>query len=73
LQGNPLIHVNDPSGLFTSDELPRVHDAVDAATRHDGFPVQPRRASFSLSSTLPRGIVAARGIQDWPAEPAHEL
>jgi hypothetical protein len=28
LHSNPLIHVNDPNGLFTSDELTRVHDAV---------------------------------------------
>jgi hypothetical protein len=28
LQSIPLIHVNDPNGLFTSDELTRVHDAV---------------------------------------------
>ena len=28
LQSNPLIRVNDPNGLFTSDELTRVHDAV---------------------------------------------
>jgi hypothetical protein len=29
LQCNPLIHVNDLNGLFTSDELTRVHDGGD--------------------------------------------
>jgi hypothetical protein len=29
LPSNPLIHVNEPNGLFTSDELTRVRDAVD--------------------------------------------
>jgi hypothetical protein len=30
MQGNPLIRVNDSNSVLTSDELTRVHDAVDA-------------------------------------------
>jgi len=30
LQSNSLLHVNDPNGLFMSDEVTRVHDAVSA-------------------------------------------
>ena len=36
LQTNPLIHVNDPNGLFTSDESTRVHDEVDAVVESCG-------------------------------------
>jgi hypothetical protein len=36
LQTNLLIHVNDPNGLFTPDELARVHDVVDAVVEPCG-------------------------------------
>ena len=36
LQCDPLIHVNDPNGLFTSDDLTRVHGAVDAVVEPCG-------------------------------------
>jgi hypothetical protein len=30
LAGDLLVHVNDPTGLFTSNELARIQDAVTA-------------------------------------------
>jgi len=55
LQTNPLIHVNDPNGLFTSDELTRVHDAVDAVVEPCGGWVMERTDGKTANGTVAFG------------------
>ena len=62
LQSNPLIHVNDINGLFTSDELTRVHDAVDAAVEPCGVRVTETTESTMADGTVDWGSISAA----WP-------
>jgi uncharacterized repeat protein (TIGR03803 family) len=56
LAGNLLVYVNDPSGLFTSDELARIQDAVSAVDAT----VEP----FAVSVTETTDSTAANVIVD---------
>jgi hypothetical protein len=53
LQTNPLIQVNDPNGLFATDELTRVHAAVDAVVEACGGWVTERSHGTAANGSAP--------------------
>jgi hypothetical protein len=59
LQSYPLIHVNDPTGLFTSDDLTRVDDAVAAVVEPWGVCVTETAGGTSTDATLITGSTSS--------------
>jgi hypothetical protein len=68
LQSNPLIHVTDPDGLFTSDELTRVHDAVHAVVEPCGVCV-PDGEGVPYYGSFSGGHAAKQGKRPRPPTP----
>jgi hypothetical protein len=62
--GDVLIYINDPNGLFTSDELARIQDAVnsvDALVEPYGITVAETTDSTAANVTLDTGSTSAAG------------
>jgi hypothetical protein len=64
LVGNLVVYVNDPSGLFTTDELTRIQDAVnaaDATVEPYGVSVTETTDSTLANVTIDTGSTSAAG------------